>query len=199
MGYPADFNTIIMRNIILQPGRTAGFSIHPYFIKGKLSMICYQYLDTFVGKLLICGTEKGITTISFPKGQNYEPDKKWKEKPECFKEAVRQLELYFDGKLRHFSLALILKGTVFQMKAWNVLMKIPYGQTMSYKDVAEKIGSPKAARAVGGAAGKNPIPIIIPCHRVIGSDGKLGGFGGGPDVKAALLELERKYCHAKPI
>ena len=160
-------------------------------------MICYQYLNTLVGKLLICGTEKGITQISFPKGKNYEPDKMWKENPDCFKEAVRQLELYFNGKLRHFSLPIILKGTGFQLKVWNILKDIPYGRTVSYKDVAEKTGSPKAARAVGGAVGKNPIPIIIPCHRVIGSDGNMVGFGGGLDVKNTLLGLERQYCFKK--
>ncbi len=181
------------------PDGTAEFSTHPYFIKGEISVICYQYLNTCVGKLLICGTEKAITKISFPKGKNYEPDKSWKENPGFFKEAVRQLELYFEGKLRRFSLPLILKGTGFQLKVWNALAKIPYGQTMSYKDVAEKIGSPKAARAVGGAVGKNPIPIIIPCHRVIASDGKLGGFGGGLDVKKKLLDLERKYWSVKGI
>ena len=105
---------------------------------------------------------------------------------------IRQLEEYFDGKRKEFDLPLILEGTEFQLLVWRNLQKIPYGETVSYGQLARRIGSPEAARAVGLANGSNPIPIIIPCHRVIGSNGDLTGFGGGLPVKKKLLALESR-------
>lgn len=99
---------------------------------------------------------------------------------------------YLDGKRRHFDFPIELHGTDFQKKVWNQLQKIPYGETRTYKEVAEAIGNPKASRAVGMANNKNPIFIVVPCHRVVGSDGKLTGYAGGLDMKAALLELESR-------
>jgi len=101
-----------------------------------------------------------------------------------------ELHAYFDGRLREFSIPLKAEGTDFQMSVWEALQEIPYGETLSYKEVAEQIGKPKAARAIGGAVGKNPIPIIIPCHRVLAAGGKLGGFAGGTDIKKWLLAIE---------
>jgi len=106
-------------------------------------------------------------------------------------EARRQLRAYFSGDLTTFSLPLAPHGTPFQLTVWSALRQIPYGETRSYRELAASIGQPAAVRAVGAANGRNPIPIVIPCHRVIGSDGRLVGFGGGLDVKRRLLDLEQ--------
>ncbi len=106
-------------------------------------------------------------------------------------EVIKQLEEYFNGKRKTFELPINLKGTEFQKKVWNELQEIPYGQTRTYKDIAIKIGNPNASRAIGNANNKNPIAIIIPCHRVIGSNSKLVGYAGGIDKKFKLLELEK--------
>jgi methylated-DNA-[protein]-cysteine S-methyltransferase len=106
-------------------------------------------------------------------------------------EAERQLRAYFDGRLRKFDLPLDLRGTEFQRRSWRALLEIPYGETRSYGDMARSIGKPKACRAVGMANHRNPVSIIVPCHRVIGADGSLVGYGGGLDVKKFLLNLEK--------
>ncbi|MDE6659229.1 MAG: methylated-DNA--[protein]-cysteine S-methyltransferase [Eubacterium sp.] len=108
-------------------------------------------------------------------------------------QAIQQLEEYFSGARKNFDLPLEMNGTEFQLKVWNELCNIPYGETRSYKDIAEKIGNPKAVRAVGGANNKNKLMIIVPCHRVIGADGSLTGYAGGMDAKKKLIELEKKY------
>jgi len=113
------------------------------------------------------------------------------EQDPLLREAAGQLEAYFAGRLRDFDLPLDLRGTTFQCAVWSALRTIPYGETWSYRDLAAHIGRPSAVRAVGAANGRNPIPIIVPCHRVIGSDGSLTGFGGGLPLKARLLALER--------
>jgi methylated-DNA-[protein]-cysteine S-methyltransferase len=105
-------------------------------------------------------------------------------------ETTRQLRAYFDGNLRDFDLPLDMQGTVFQKRVWDELLRIPYGQTRSYMQVAVSVGAPQAVRAVGAANGANPVPIVVPCHRVIGSSGKLTGYGGGLPLKKRLLELE---------
>jgi len=120
-----------------------------------------------------------------------EPDWIFNEKP--FAVARQQLEEYFAGDRREFDLPLNLSGTEFQVQVLEELQRIPYGETTSYGDIAKRIGRPKAMRAVGAANGRNPIPIIVPCHRVIGSSGDLTGFGGGLDTKAALLRLEAEH------
>ncbi|NIL95503.1 MAG: methylated-DNA--[protein]-cysteine S-methyltransferase [Woeseiaceae bacterium] len=151
----------------------------------------YRYLTTPIGDLLLAGDDDGLSMIGFPKGKmrrDPEPDWIFNEKP--FSEAVRQLEEYFAGERKEFDLPLHLSGTDFQVRVLEELQRIPYGQTTSYGAVAQRIGSPKAMRAVGAANGRNPIPIVIPCHRVIGSSGDLTGFGGGLDTKAELLRLE---------
>lgn len=113
-----------------------------------------------------------------------------------FQETARQLDEYFSGKRREFSVPIKTQGTDFQEKVWAALRKIPYGETRSYGQIAAQVGNPKAGRAVGGANHNNPIMILTPCHRVIGADGSLTGFGGGLDVKEALLELEKKNCRS---
>ena len=136
--------------------------------------------------------------IGFPKGKmrrDPEPDWIFNEKP--FVEARRQLSEYFAGDRKQFDLPLKLSGTDFQVRVLEELQRIPYGETTSYGAIAKSIGQPKAMRAVGAANGRNPIPIIIPCHRVIGSGGDLTGFGGGLDTKAALLRLEAE--HSAPL
>ena len=151
----------------------------------------YRYLATPVGDLLLAGDEDGLSLIGFPKGKmRHDPEADWifNEKP--FVDACRQLEEYFAGTRKEFDLPLHLSGSDFQVQVLKELQQIPYGETTSYGEIAKRIGRPKAMRAVGAANGRNPIPIIIPCHRVIGSSGDLTGFGGGLDTKEALLRLE---------
>ncbi len=154
----------------------------------------YCYLDTPIGELLLAGDDDALALVSFPEGSmRRDPDPDWIYKEKPFAEARRQLSEYFDGKRKDFDLPLRLNGTEFQMSVLQALQKIPYGETTSYADIAERIGRPKAVRAVGAANGRNPIPIIVPCHRVIGSHGDLTGFGGGLDTKEALLRLEAEH------
>ena len=156
-------------------------------------MISYTYLDTPVGVLLLRANEDGLRAINFSKsGRRAPPKSDWQEDPRGFREVVRQLRAYFAGELEEFDIPLAPEGTEFQRRVWDELSKIPYGETVSYGELARRIGNPKASRAVGLANGSNPIPIIIPCHRVIGSNGKLTGYGGGLPVKEKLLALERR-------
>ncbi|MEQ9561928.1 MAG: methylated-DNA--[protein]-cysteine S-methyltransferase, partial [Woeseiaceae bacterium] len=137
------------------------------------------------------GDDEALTLVSFPEGSmRREPDPDWIYSEKPFADARRQLTEYFDGKRREFDLVLRPNGTEFQLAVLDALRQIPYGTTASYRDIAERVGRPKAVRAVGAANGRNPIPIIIPCHRVIGSSGDLTGFGGGLPTKEALLRLE---------
>jgi len=152
----------------------------------------YTYLDTPIGELLLAGDQDGLRELGFPDGpkrRRAEPD--WELRDTIFAEAKSQLNAYFSGSLRTFSLPLQPSGTPFQLDVLQQLQKIPYGETVSYGEIAARLGKPKAMRAVGAANGRNPIPVIIPCHRVIGSNGKLTGFGGGLPTKATLLKLER--------
>lgn len=112
------------------------------------------------------------------------------------RQAVEQLRAYFAGELRDFDLALDIQGTPFQKRVWAELRNIPYGETRSYSDVANAIGAPKAVRATGAANGRNPIPIVVPCHRVIGADGSLTGYGGGLPLKRFLLDLEARHPYS---
>lgn len=159
-------------------------------------MISYAYMDSPAGKLLVAGNKFELTRITFPnsKKKPYDPEPGWQEKPEILKNHLIELEEYFKGQRKDFEMKLAPYGTKFQLDVLDVLLKIPYGHTMSYGEVAAEVGNPKASRAVGGAVGWNPLPIVIPCHRVIGSNGTLTGFGGGLDVKRILLDLERQYA-----
>lgn len=133
---------------------------------------------------------KGIITNVYINNDIFAKDLEIRETP-VLKEAGEQLKSYFAGELKEFSLPLAPTGTDFMKKVWAALCEIPYGKTASYGDIAVKIGSPKAARAVGLANNRNPIPIFIPCHRVIGADGSLTGYRGGLEIKRRLLELEK--------
>lgn len=154
----------------------------------------YSYLDSPIGTLLIAGDDQAIHRIEFPaNGKARRPEAGWLEsKRGPVAEAIRQLREYFARRRSEFDLPLEPQGTEFQRTVWNRLREIPYGETISYGELARRVGNPKASRAVGAANGQNPIPIVIPCHRVIGSNGKLTGFGGGLPTKEALLALEAK-------
>lgn len=154
----------------------------------------YCYLETPVGTLLIAGDERSIHRIEFPRnGKPAKPRPEWRESSRAaVGEAVRQLREYFAGKRADFDLPLAPEGTEFQRSVWRRLQEIPYGETISYGELARRVGNPKASRAVGAANGQNPIPIVIPCHRVIGANGKLTGFGGGLPTKERLLALEAR-------
>ncbi|MEX2130584.1 MAG: methylated-DNA--[protein]-cysteine S-methyltransferase [Pseudohongiellaceae bacterium] len=156
----------------------------------------YDYLETPIGSLLLAGNEQALTLVGFPRGKERKRHETgWIKDATKFKEVKKQLQAYFAGELTEFDLNLAPVGTDFQRKVWKALQKIPYGETVSYGDIALRIGKPKASRAVGAANGKNPIPIIIPCHRVIGSTGKLTGFGGGLPTKEKLLNLEQQRAN----
>lgn len=158
-------------------------------------MMKYTYLDSPIGRLLIAGDEAGIRRISFAGGKRIlKPEPGWVEDAGAFAEARAQLTAYFAGELTEFDLALAPETTPFQGRVLAELRKVPYGATVSYGELARRVGNPKASRAVGMANGRNPIPIVIPCHRVIGANGDLTGFGGGLDTKRRLLALERRYA-----
>ncbi len=148
---------------------------------------CYR---SEIGPFEVVGNQKGILMITF----NKDPLMTDRSLPGCMTACMRQLDEYFKGRRKKFSVPLVLIGTDFQKAVWRQLKKIPFGQTASYGDVARAIGRPRAFRAVGNANNKNPIPLIIPCHRVIGSDGKLVGFGGGIWRKRWLLDHEKRLC-----
>jgi methylated-DNA-[protein]-cysteine S-methyltransferase len=151
----------------------------------------YCAVSTPVGRLLLAGVRDGLRGISFQNGFHpVEPAPDWRRAEEPFAEALAQLDAYFAGRLRRFDLPLAPQGTPFQREVWSALTAIPYGDTVSYRELARRVGRPLASRAVGAANGRNPIPIVIPCHRVIGADGSLTGFGGGLEIKRQLLALE---------
>ena len=158
-----------------------------------MNLTYFSYVQTPIGELLVAGTESVLKLISFPTNtQKRFPHSCWVEESQPLTPVIEQLKAYFDGKLRSFDLVLSLDGTSFQKEVWRALQEIPYGQTASYGEIALKIGRPNAVRAVGVANGKNPVPIVIPCHRVIGKSGDLIGFGGGLELKEKLLSLERQ-------
>ena len=157
-------------------------------------MIRYCYYESIVCRLLVAGDEDGLRYISFMKGKNrITPEIDWREDRRFLDEPIRQLDLYFEGRLKQFTLELAPQGTPFQLSVLRALKEVPYGETISYGELALRIGKPNASRAVGAANARNPLPIVIPCHRVIGSDGSLVGFGGGLDIKQKLLDLERTH------
>lgn len=157
--------------------------------------IRYISTNSPFGEILVAQSGRGLTHIRFALSTKPEPPlADWEYVEDMKSEAVRQIQAYFKGALKDFTIPLDLVGTPFQMKVWKTLLEIPYGQTISYAELARRIGQPKAIRAVGGANGKNPIPLVVPCHRVIGSDGSLTGYGSGIEIKSALLALEKKYA-----
>jgi len=152
-----------------------------------------------LGALLLAATGTGLRAIHFH-GRKPAPDKDqvWIESEDALRPYRNQLDEYFLGNRREFTCPLDLSGTEFQKRCWDALRKIPYGKTCSYADLAKDVGSPRAFRAVGQANHNNPVPIIVPCHRVIGSNGALTGYGGGLSIKEKLLELEGISTH-KPL
>ncbi|MDZ7659300.1 methylated-DNA--[protein]-cysteine S-methyltransferase [Fodinibius sp.] len=146
------------------------------------------YTQSPLGPLQIKADEKGLTAVNYCDDNPIEsPDQH--EQPVLTK-TIDQLNEYFEGKRKTFDIPLVLKGTNFQQKVWKQLQQIPYGQTITYSELASRLGDTQKARAVAGANGLNPIPIIIPCHRVIGADNKLTGYSGGIERKQFLLQLE---------
>ncbi|HVM09616.1 MAG TPA: methylated-DNA--[protein]-cysteine S-methyltransferase [Acidimicrobiales bacterium] len=156
-------------------------------------MKIFRTVDSPIGPLLLGGYADGTLTNLAMDGQAHPPKgaENWKEDDAAFADVVDQLDAYFAGELTAFDVMLDAEGTEFQQRVWARLRAIPYGEVRSYGQLAADIGQPKASRAVGLANGRNPIAIIVPCHRVIGANGALTGFGGGLDRKQALLDLER--------
>jgi methylated-DNA-[protein]-cysteine S-methyltransferase len=167
--------------------------------EGEMMAIAkYRTMDSPVGLLTLAGTEGRLQHLRMV-DQTYEPDRAdWKRDDTAFTEAVDQLDEYFRGERQDFDLELDMVGTSFQRKVWRALLTIPYGETRSYGQIALQIDAPGAFRAVGLANGHNPIGIIVPCHRVIGANGSLTGYGGGLDRKKMLLGMERSNASAIP-
>ena len=157
------------------------------------SKLSFGYFDSPVGSLLVAGDADRLHLIGFPtESWTQRPQADWRRDDGHFADAFRQLGGYFAGDLTRFDLPLRFAGTPFQNKVWAALCGIPFGKTVSYGALASRIGKPTASRAVGGANGANPLPIVVPCHRVIGSDKSLTGFGGGLHIKKFLLAHEQK-------
>lgn len=153
---------------------------------------CYQWTESPVGRLLLVADEGGLRELLFERGRTAPAiDASWKNNDRFLREAIRQLRAFFAGERQHFDLELNPQGTGFQQRVWRALQEIPFGETISYRELARRLGNPAASRAVGLANGSNPIAIIIPCHRVIGSNGTLTGYGGGLENKRWLLDFER--------
>ncbi len=152
----------------------------------------YDVLESPIGPLLLAADDAGLRHVVFSTSLNRQTGfTGWLRDVSFLIEPRRQLQAYFGGELTDFDLVLAPEGTAFQMSAWRALTHIPYGETRSYAEQAAAIGSPRAVRAIGSANGRNPLPIVVPCHRVIGKDGSLTGFGGGLPAKQWLLQHER--------
>lgn len=155
----------------------------------------HMFFSTYespVGTLTLAASDEGLHAIEFPENRHPVKGREiWQSGDHALLQAAReQLRAYFDGQLQAFDLPLAPRGTEFQLRVWHALRAIPYGVTCSYLDIARAIGKPSATRAVGAANGRNPLPIVVPCHRVIGANGSLTGFGGGVPTKRFLLALE---------
>jgi len=159
-----------------------------------VTSVISRTLDSPIGTITVAGDGTTVTHLRMVEQTHAPADQDaWRPDPEAFPEAVRQLRAYFEGDLTRFDLPLRLHGTSFQQEVWSALTEIPYGETISYGEIARRVGRPGAARAVGLANGQNPVAIVVPCHRVIGADGSLTGYGGGLDRKQILLQLERDH------
>ena len=152
----------------------------------------WHWIDSPLGKLLLVGDGDSLTHLAMSPRPNDVPADGRRDAA-AFADVEAQLEAYFGGELTEFDLPLAPRGTDFQVRVWNALLEIPYGETASYGEIAARVERPDAIRAVGTTNGRNPIAVIIPCHRVIGADGTLVGYGGGLDRKRLLLELEAEH------
>ncbi len=166
-----------------------------------MTATCHDF-RTPIGTLRLVGDEDAIDRIELPNRAAEPPDPAWtpsnSDLPAALAEAKRQIGEYFAGARREFDLPLALEGTEFQRHVWAELRRIPFGETISYGELAARIGKPTASRAVGAANGRNPAPVVVPCHRVVSHDGTLGGYGGGLPTKQALLDLERRAAGDTP-
>jgi methylated-DNA-[protein]-cysteine S-methyltransferase len=152
-------------------------------------MTLYSTVSSPIGELMLCGDAHALTALHLP-GHWPKPGAGWHRDDERFADVARQLREYFAGERTTFDVPLKLRGGPFELEVWSELERIPYGETTSYGEIARRVGKPHASRAVGAANGRNPVAIIVPCHRVIGSNGTLTGYGGGLERKRALLDLE---------
>ncbi len=161
--------------------------------------IAYTFLASPFGKILVAWGDKGLVRVGIrgEREERVEPGWRFDRSLDC--EATRQLREYFAGERRSFDLPKVLESTPFRLDVWRALERIAFGETASYRQVGEWVGSPSASRAVGLACGANPLPIVIPCHRVIGTNGKLVGFGGGLDMKRAMLSFERAHAPQRSV
>jgi methylated-DNA-[protein]-cysteine S-methyltransferase len=156
-----------------------------------MSILTYTTTDSPIGELLLLGDGEALHCLSMQHGRHpMRVDPGWERRDDAFGDVRRQLEEYFAATRRTFDIPLSLHGNAFELRVWSALREIGYGETASYGEVATRIGAPSAARAVGLANGRNPIAVIVPCHRVIGADGSLTGYGGGLERKRLLLDLE---------
>lgn len=160
-----------------------------------MTTLYFEHMDSPVGTLTLAADDTGLRHIEFPENRHPVSRERWipgarGRAAEVLRETRAQLDAYFAGERTTFELPLHPAGTAFQVQVWTTLARIPFGSTWSYRDLAHAVGKPSATRAVGAANGRNPLPIVLPCHRVIGADGSLTGFGGGLPTKAALLQLE---------
>jgi methylated-DNA-[protein]-cysteine S-methyltransferase len=159
------------------------------------AVTCWHEIDTPVGRLFLAGQRGRLRLVHFQSDSRpLCAERGWIADASAFADAAEQLGEYFAGQRRVFDLNLVMPGTEFQRAVWSVLRTIPFGETISYAELARRLGKPRSVRAVGSANGANPLPIVVPCHRVIGSDGSLTGFGGGLDLKRKLLALEGAAC-----
>jgi methylated-DNA-[protein]-cysteine S-methyltransferase len=151
----------------------------------------YTTIDSPIGELLLAGDGESLQRLDMREGRRpVRISADWRRDPAPFVDVIRQLEEYFAGGRREFEVPLALRGNAFELRVWAALQEIPYGKTVSYGEIARRIGDPNAPRAVGLANGRNPIALIVPCHRVIGANGSLTGYGGGLERKRFLLDLE---------
>jgi O-6-methylguanine DNA methyltransferase len=163
-------------------------------------LIVYSVIDSPIGPIVVAATERGLCRVLFSTAPNGDKrrliggDQNVKLDRQAVAPYVKQIKGYFEGKRREFDLPLDVEGTSFQKRAWEAIGRIPYGETRSYGEVAREAGYPRAARAVGGAANANPVPLVIPCHRLIGADGSLVGYAPGLEIKRWLLDFEKRLA-----
>jgi methylated-DNA-[protein]-cysteine S-methyltransferase len=173
-------------------GSVARMATTPTHYGGMTGSVTYRHVDSPLGRIRLVGRDEVLTGLYLADHQRCAPpDARWAADKQAFEAARRQLDEYFAGERKEFSVAIDLEGSPFQVEVWTALLTIPFGATASYRDIALAVGRPSAVRAVGAANGRNPISIIVPCHRVIGADGSLTGYGWGVDRKAWLLAHEQ--------